>query len=170
MDSRDNAEYTLDLVNFWINNIDSKSSYAISFAGVLLGFIIIQGLPQSFLRWTSSIEFTFSIFIGAVMVVLLYVFSLASICSFVLALIARINFSKIKRQHLFFSSISTCDLKQFTKEFLCLSNDDYVLELLEQVHINSCICTKKARWYNRGIKELLATVVLCFICKIFQLV
>ena len=43
-------------------------------------------------------------------------------------------------------------------------------DLEEQIHTNSKICSLKAKWYNKGIKFLLATVILWFVCMIFQLI
>lgn len=43
-------------------------------------------------------------------------------------------------------------------------------DLEEQIHTNSKICSLKAKWYNEGIKFLLATVILWFVCMIFQLI
>ena len=53
---------------------------------------------------------------------------------------------------------------------------DYIItkemidDLEEQIHTNSKICSLKAKWYNKGIKFLLATVILWFVCMIFQLI
>lgn len=170
MMNKDNAEHVLDIVNSWINNIDSKSSYALSFAGVLIGYILIQGLPNAFLIWSNASEMTVSIFIGAAMVILLYISSIITICSFVLVLIARISSSNKKKQHLFFGNIATYNLKEFTNIFINLSDNDYMTELIEQIYTNSCICTNKIKWYNRGIIGLFITIILCFICMIFQLI
>ena len=52
---------------------------------------------------------------------------------------------------------------------------DYIItkemidDLEEQIHTNSKICSLKAKWYNKGIRFLLVTVVLWFVCMIFQL-
>ena len=43
-------------------------------------------------------------------------------------------------------------------------------DLEEQIHTNSKICSLKAKWYNKGIKFLLVTVILWFVCMIFQLI
>ena len=53
---------------------------------------------------------------------------------------------------------------------------DYIItkemidDLEEQIHTNSKICSLKAKWYNMGIKFLLLTVILWFVCMIFQLI
>ena len=53
---------------------------------------------------------------------------------------------------------------------------DYIItkemidDLEEQIHTNSKICSLKAKCYNKGIKFLLATVILWFVCMIFQLI
>lgn len=170
INNNEKAERTLDMVNFWINNIDSKASYALTFAGVLLGFILIRGTPNAFLLWNNSTKITFPIFIGATMVSLLYIFSLTSICFFIIVLFARIVSPKKNKRHLYFGSIANFDLKQFTKEFSALPDNDYFEELIEQIYTNSCICSKKMKWYNRGTILLIVSIILCFICILFQLI
>lgn len=168
MNDKSTIEYIFDNTNSWINNIDSKISYALSLVGILIGFILIKGLPNAFSEWANASKITFLIFLKASIVVFLYISSLTTICFFVLALLARVTQNK-KASHIFFGSISTFELQKFTKEFLALSEKGYVEELLEQIHTNSCICSKKVKLYNYGIKGLFVTVILCFICIVFQL-
>ena len=51
-----------------------------------------------------------------------------------------------------------------------MDEKEMIDDLEEQIHTNSKICSLKAKWYNEGIKFLLATVILWFVCMIFQLI
>ena len=50
-----------------------------------------------------------------------------------------------------------------------MDEKEMIDDLEEQIHTNSKICSLKAKWYNKGIRFLLVTVVLWFVCMIFQL-
>lgn len=39
----------LELVNYWISNIDSKISFILGFVGIFIGFIISKGTPDIFI-------------------------------------------------------------------------------------------------------------------------
>lgn len=38
----------LEVVNFWITNIDNKISFILAFVGIYIGFIISKGTPNVF--------------------------------------------------------------------------------------------------------------------------
>lgn len=168
--TKEEAEYTLELVNSWINTIDTKVSYALSLTGILTGFILIQGTPQAFFAWNSAEEVSFSIFVGAILVALLYLSSYSAICLFVFAIMAHITPISDANSHLFFGQISKLTLQQYKHEFADLTEEEYIDELLEQIHVNSGICTRKGVYYQRGIYVLLIAISLCFICCVFQLI
>lgn len=51
-----------------------------------------------------------------------------------------------------------------------MDEKEMIDDLEEQIHTNSKISSLKAKWYNKGIKFLLVTVILWFVCMIFQLI
>lgn len=164
------AEFALEQVNAWINNVDSKLSNALAFSGILIGFILAQGTPQAFTRYTAINGIEFGSLLNAVLVVSLYVVSLVAICCFLNAILCRVTVPSNFKSHLFFGEIQSLTCHEYCTQFKDLTEDDYITELLEQVHTNSTICGKKVAYYNRGIRFLFAAVILCFICFIFQLI
>lgn len=167
---RESAQFTLEQVNAWINNVDGKVSNALAFSGVLIGFILIQGTPKAFTRLTTLESVGFSSFLNAALVVSLYVVSLVSICFFLSAVLCRVTIPSDIKSHLFFGSIQTMAYQEYCKEFKDLTEDAYIAELLEQIHTNSTICSKKVAYYNQGVWALFAAVILCFVCFVFQLI
>lgn len=168
--TKESARYTLEQVNTWINSIDTKASYALSVTSILSGFILIQGMPQAFSAFCAADRITVSLLLGAILVVSLYLSSYAAIILLVSAIIARITSKSKNRSHLFFGHISKVDLSQYIEEFTELSEEQYVNELIEQIHINSQICIRKIWFYQKGIYTLIIAVSLCFICCLFQLI
>ncbi len=51
-----------------------------------------------------------------------------------------------------------------------ISEEDIIKDLEEQIHINSMICSKKAKYYNMGVKFLMVNIILSFICMTFRLI
>lgn len=70
----------------------------------------------------------------------------------------------------FFGSIGNMTLENYKSAVKDMDEKEMIDDLEEQIHTNSKICSLKAKWYNKGIKFLLATVILWFVCMIFQLI
>lgn len=51
-----------------------------------------------------------------------------------------------------------------------MSEKEIIEDLEEQIHINSIICSKKAKFYNIGARCLLIDLILWFICMSFGLI
>lgn len=168
--NRESAEQTFGQVISWINSVDTKASYALSLTSILTGFILIQGIPQAFSSIRDSESFSMALLGGVILVSLLYLSSYAAILLLVCAIVARTSANNINRSHLFFGHISKMDLGKYVQEFTDLTEEQYVNELLEQIHTNSKICMKKISFYQRGIYSLIIAISLCFICCLFQLI
>lgn len=168
--TKENAEHILDIINLWINNIDTKASYALSFTGVLAGFVLAQGFPHAFSEWKVATKLSMSIVFAASLIILLYIFTFFAICLFVIVIKARVKPFTDSKSHLFFETITKYDLEHYTQEFIVMTEEQYVKELIEQIYTNSKICSQKTVWYKRGICILLIAIALCFVCCIFQLI
>ena len=120
---REGAEFTLEQVNSWINNVDSKVSNALAFSGVLIGFILIQGTPQAFTELTAIEDIGFVSFLKAALVVSLYVVSLVAICFFLSAILCRVTVPSGIKSHLFFGAIQDMTYQEYCKEFKDLTED-----------------------------------------------
>lgn len=103
---RKDAYRILEMVNTCISNIDTKVSFALTLAGVLIGVIFNKGLPSA-LKRVSEVsklgELNGGEIIAAILVCLLYIVSFISILYFILAIIARIKNQIIHSQY--FSSV-----------------------------------------------------------------
>lgn len=171
--TKEDAYQTLEMVNTWISNIDTKVSFTLALAGVLIGFIFSTGLPSA-LKIVSEVsklqELNGGESIGAILVCVLYVVSFISILFFMLAIIARIKNMNNVQSLFFFGSIAKMEILDYKTKVNSMSEQEVLEDLLEQIHTNSMICNKKAKYYNRGIKFLVATIVLWFICMVFRLI
>ena len=150
---KDDAYQTLTLINTWIGNIDTKISFALALAGVLIGVIFSGG------------EILAVILVGT-----LYCVSFLSAISFIWAIIARIKNPNHSLSIFFFGSIGKMELQNYKDRASSITEQELIEDLEEQIHTNSKICIQKAKWYNMGIKFLLGTVILWFVCMVFRMI
>ena len=170
---KEDAFQTLTLINTWIGNIDTKISFALALAGVLIGMIFSGGLPNAFQRITQVSklsELNGGEIFAALLVGLLYCASFLSIVSFMWAIIARVKNLNNASSLFFFGSIGAMELQNYRDKANHITEQELIDDLEEQIHTNSRICNQKAKWYNNGIKFLLITIVLWFICMAFRII
>lgn len=170
---KEDAYETLGIINTWIGNIDTKVSFSLALSGALIGVIFDKGMPRIFKRIAevSNLQvLSGGDLIGALLVALLYLSSFISILCFMLSIIARVNNPSNAQSVFFFGSIENMTLVNYKSSVKDMEEQDIINDLEEQIHTNSVLCSLKAKWYNRGMKYLLATVILWFICMIFQLI
>ena len=170
---KEDAYETLGIINTWIGNMDTKVSFALALAGVLIGVIFEKGLPRAFHRITEVsrlAELSGGEIIATILVALLYLASFISILCFMLSIIARVKNLNNASSAFFFGSIGNMTLENYKNAVKDMNEREIVDDLEEQIHTNSKICSLKAKWYNKGIKFLLVTVILWFVCMIFQLI
>lgn len=168
---KDDAYQTLNIINSWIGNIDTKVSFALAFVGVLIGSIFKEGLPKAFekIGCVSNVCKAEAIDIfAALLVILLYAVSFLAIIYFILAITARVHtqFQSIY----FFGSISRMQLNEYKNKATNITEQELIEDLEEQIHTNSRICSLKASYYNKGLKGVFIAIGLWFICMIFQLI
>ena len=170
---KDDAYQTLSMINTWIGNIDTKISFALALAGVLIGMIFSGGLPNAFQRITQVSklsELNGGEIFAVLLVGLLYCASFLSIVSFMWAIIARVKNLNNASSLFFFGSIGAMELQNYRDKANQITEQDLIDALEEQIHTNSRICNQKAKWYNNGIKFLLITIILWFICMAFRMI
>lgn len=170
---KEDAYETLGIINTWIGNMDTKVSFALALAGVLIGVIFEKGMPSAFERITEVsklAELSGGEIIAAILVALIYLSSFISILCFMLSIIARVKNINNAPSIFFFGSIGNISLQSYKNKVNEIEEKGLIDDLVEQIHTSSKICSSKAKWYNKGIKFLLLTVVLWFVCMIFQLI
>ena len=170
--TKEDAYKTLEIINSWISNIDTKVSFSLALIGVLSTLIFGSELPSAFSRIgevSKLSELNGGEIIGAILVSTLYILSLISIISFMLAITARVKSESNNPSIFFFGSISSMSLSQYKQKINEVSINGIIEDLQEQIHTNSKICTKKVKFYNIGSKLLLITILLWFVCMSFRL-
>ena len=113
---KEDAFQTLSLINTWIGNIDTKISFALALAGVLIGMIFSRGLPNAFQRImevSKLSELNGGEIFAALLVGLLYCASFLSIVSFMWAIIARVKNMNNAPSLFFFGSIGAMELQNY---------------------------------------------------------
>lgn len=173
--SKEDAYQTLELINSWINNVDTKSSFGLAFIAALIGFIFynIGKTPppiQESIELVQSCKFSAIVFIQAALIVTLYVSCLISILMFLIALLGRTKSISGKLSVMFFGTISQYSLNDYKAKILNMDSRDISKDLVEQIYINSTICAKKFKYYNWGMYALSVSTLLCFGCISFNLI
>lgn len=140
--TKEDVYRTLDMINNWINNIDTKVSFALALAGILMGFIFNMTLSDN--------EGTMVL----VLTLLLYIANFGALLYFVLAITARVDNPNNAQSIFFFGSISTFKLVDYIEKTNNITEQEILEDLKEQVHTNSLICNKKVKHFIRGIKFL----------------
>lgn len=180
-DTKEDSFKRLELVNFWISNIDNKISFILAFVGVFIGFVISKGLPDIF-KYISSIAIkdlvtlNFGQVISIFMLVAMYLSAISCLILLLLALIGRID-SKVYKEHklktnslLFFGSIANMNYSSYKEKCEKESKGQLINDINSQIYINSKICDHKFKLYNYSIKLLISSFIIFFICALFNII
>jgi hypothetical protein len=170
--SKEDAYQALELINSWTNNVDAKISFALAYIAVLIGFVFYNAgsVPSAIQSFLDAKHKCCDVIFRAGLVVFLYLCCLASVVLFFLAIFGRIKNTSGEKSAFFFGTVSNMSLNDYRTKATSMTDRDILQDILEQVHTNSKICTKKFKLYNYGIYFLIASTFLCFICMIFQLI
>lgn len=168
--SKEDAYQTIELINSWINNVDTKTSFALAYVAVLMGFAFAHGTPAVFKELMNTCPPTKEIIIKLILVLALYITSILAVTNLFMAIIARVKNDSGKKSMLFFGTISTMSLNDYKAKVLNMDERDIIKDLLEQVHTNSKICSLKIKKYNQGIIFLIIATVICFVSVAFGIV
>ena len=168
---KDDGYKSLEMINNWIANVDTKISFALAFIGILLGFILSSGTPTAYTTLFDDIE-TSSVtcwnIVSVVIVTLLFIALLICVMYLIKGLTATVDTSDTNKDSmLFFGAIANTSLNDYNREFVKAKDKELLNDLVEQVHTNSRICNKKFANYNKSIRWLIITVVLVYISCIF---
>lgn len=171
---KDDAYNILGIINGWINNSDAKSSFAIAFASALFGIVLnnnsIYNLFQKFYDSLIKSNVNIWIFFNFIIVSILLLCNLTSIILLLLSLKGTI---KNNTEHLsvsYFGHISKMGKQDYIAKVINMSENDFVEDLLEQIHINSVICNRKITLYNYGLKVLVISTIIYFIALMCNII
>lgn len=156
-----------EIVNQWISNCDTKVSFLLAFQGVLLSFLISSTIFVDIISTlTMRVEvkpLMFGNLINFVSLLVLLAFIFYTSTSFYYiyhTLRASLDPSVYRQEgvvensNFFFLSIAAKQYRDFNNEIRNESNEAYLNDLNSQLFINSCICDKKFKNYNKSIKSV----------------
>jgi hypothetical protein len=155
--------YVFDQVNSWIQNADNKVSIS---CGIFTGvFGVITFLAEKVTAPTAKTTineccrgvYRTSFILSLILMGL-------SILLYVMAINPNIKSNKAptvkKKMRIFFCDIADINLGEYKKLMNNASDDDFCEELLNEVHFNSKICTRKMQRYRKGLWLSFAAVVM----------
>lgn len=171
--SIDNKELNiiLDRINQWITNCDVKSSVVLGFNGIILSILITGSIWDKIIKMIKSILINFNevnfIYLIALIISILLV--IIGIIYLLLSIFGRIRTDIYKEEKLitdsliYYGTINNLSFKEYLKKANNLTNESLSKELISQIYINSTICTKKFKNYNRGLILSIVGIILLFI-------
>lgn len=178
-DRKEHAIKKLELVNSWLTNCDSKSSFILTLFGVFLTVIFTSDLGKKLLI-PFTFEFTkidwrsFANFILLLMSIAFFVFIFFTLYHIYSTLKARIDSSVYNQKELnskslmFFMTISSLTFEDYENSSNAQTLDKVLNDINSQVYINSKIAEKKFTNYNKSIKWMFWAIVLFLIFIIFD--
>jgi hypothetical protein len=172
---KEEAVQTLERINFWISNCDTKISFSLAFAGILLGGFfssgiitgslnkLIKGLkeidkdtPYLKIQYLEITTVVLVVFIILMIVSLTYLFR-GKKGSIDTSVYNEADLSKDST--LFFGTIQNKSFIAFKNSMIGIKKDELVNDYLSQVYINSKICNRKFSLYNKGVNWLIASTI-----------
>ncbi|MGG3691775.1 Pycsar system effector family protein [Heyndrickxia ginsengihumi] len=172
---KEEAVQTLERINFWISNCDTKISFSLAFAGILLGGFFSSGIitgslnklmkglkeidkdtPYLKIQYLEITTVVLVVFIIFIIVSLTYLFR-GKKGSIDTGVYNEADLSKDST--LFFGTIQNKSFIAFKNSVIGIKKDELVNDYLSQVYINSKICNRKFTLYNKGVNWLIASTI-----------
>jgi len=159
--SIDEAFNILDRIIGFINNCDTKTSIILGGALAIIAVVFsTDGLTKIYNITKLILQPNIGkpTGVGVLYITLLLIFAVVltvGLIFLVLSLVGRTS-SKVhkscKNSKIFFGHISSVDSpEKFRKSIFASSKDDLLNDILNQIYINSKICSKKFKLYNWGL-------------------
>lgn len=172
MEKIDKGIKKLELVNQWISNVDTKSSFVLTFYGVIITIIFSSEVGNKMVEvftYEKATEINcMSIWLFFKMLIVVTFFITASIAFYNLyqTLKGRIN-PKIYQQqglntdsNLFFGTIASKTYLDFETQTNSENDDTFLQDLNSQIFINSNIADSKFKHYNRSIIWVICSFII----------
>ncbi|MDX1260840.1 hypothetical protein [Exiguobacterium sp. K1] len=178
---------TLERINFWIGNCDTKISFALAFSGILIGAFFASSIINGSLSKLVDGLFNLSsmarlgdtqmplIIITVVVLAFFVLFMIRSIYNLFLGIKGDINASNyrqpglITNSNLFFGTIDKRSFNEFKNSFEAQTSEQVLDDFLSQIYINSKRCQQKFSLYNKGVTYLIYSTVIFILLNILFL-
>lgn len=159
-------QYTLNVVNSWVNNCDQKAGILLTVFGVAITVLVTSDFMKELRTyifvpfveyWTNSesqLEFSLGRFTVFCLLVIAVGMLMTSCYYLFKAITANTNYDKVRQEnprmvaksYLFFGSISSMTYGEFRRDSIDIKED-----LKSQIYVNSKIATTKFKNYNEGL-------------------
>lgn len=165
----------LERANFWISNCDTKISFALAFAGILVGGFFASTIITDSLSDLVEKLFTINhiensmnvIYIIATTLILsaFVILSVVSVTYLFLAMKGKLHLDKKEEEGLsststiYFGAIQSKSFVDFKKDVYEQSKVSLTNDYLSQTYINSKRANTKFKLYNTGIRFLLLSTI-----------
>ena len=177
----DDLQYTLDVVNSWVNNCDQKAGILLTVFGVAITVLVTSDFLKElrtyifvpFVEYWNNSESQLEFSLGRFAVFCLLVIAMGILITSCLYLFKAITASTdyermrqanpqmVPKSYLFFGSISNMTYDEFRGGRM-----DFEEDLKSQIYVNSKIASTKFKNYNEGLfwfKMILLVSVMLFV-------
>ncbi|KXS50189.1 MAG: hypothetical protein AWL62_349 [Halanaerobium sp. T82-1] len=178
--TKEDAYKNLNRVNEWLNNGDNKISFSLAFIGVLVGlFFSSYKLFNTFVESINILKYSIKnniidLFIAIIGLGFIF-FSCRALLFLYNGLKAQINPDIYSGNNfdqgskLFWESISKSEFQDFEETIIQIKEKELIKDINSQTFINSIICSKKFKSYNKGVESIKKAVILFFLYGILVL-
>lgn len=161
----------LELVNQWISNCDMKSSFILTFYGVILTIVftshIGKDMVEVFSFRPSLVCDTDSVhkFCKLLLVIVFLLTALLACYHVFFTLKARVDPNEYKQNklrkasNLFYQSISLKTFENFENESNSEDEAEFLNDLASQIYINAQIVTEKFKHYNQSLSYIAISLI-----------
>lgn len=175
METIDKNIKKLEFINQWIANVDTKSSFVLTFYGVILTIIFTSDLGNEMVKtinYECAAEVnakSIKLFFTLISVIIFFISAIITFYNIYQTLKGRIN-PKIYQQqglqtnsNIFFGTIANKTFSDFEGQTNGENDIVFLNDLNSQVYINSNIAASKFKYYNRSIIWLIVSFSLFFL-------
>ena len=169
----------MEFISQWISNVDTKSSFVLTFFGVIITIICTSDIGEDMIDTFSyekagQIEFeSIKLFLSLLIVIGFFISIFITIFHVYKTLVGRID-SNIYSQtglntnsNIFFKTIALKEFADYETQSNTESKGDFLNDINSQVFINSKIADKKFKHYN---KSLIWTIISFSLFIIFMII
>ena len=147
--TKDDAYRTLNMINEWIRNSDTKTSILLGFISLLLGFTLTVFNGIAYVKELEKVNF-----LAVVIVMLLMVYCLSAVIAVIcccMSLIARLKTNNIQSSSIFyFAHIANSTKEEFASETSKITEADILKDIKDQITTNSRIAKRKFLLHSTG--------------------
>lgn len=172
MENIEKATKKLDTINQWISNCDTKSSFVLTFFGVVLTIIFASSVGGEIITsftFRKASEVNYETIMNFILLIISLTFFITSTITFYhiyFTLKGRID-PKTYKQHglitnsnIFFGSIASKSFEKFEHASNNETESEYLKDLNSQIFINANIVTQKFKHYNRSLLWMLISLII----------